>query len=94
MESQFIVVAYDIRDNRRRTKVFKALKNFGTPVQESVFECVLDKQAFQSMKSKVNQVMDVREDAVRYYVLCGSCRERIAATGVPITQEQVAVFVG
>ena len=38
----FIVVAYDICDDRRRLCVHKALKNFGHPVQYSTFECLLD----------------------------------------------------
>lgn len=35
---QFIVVSYDVVDDRRRTKVMKTLKNFGAHVQYSVFE--------------------------------------------------------
>jgi len=38
MMTHFIVLAYDIPDDRRRTKLFKTLKRFGFPVQESVFE--------------------------------------------------------
>ena len=37
----FIVISYDIPDNKRRTKVMKTLKNFGAHVQYSVVECEL-----------------------------------------------------
>ena len=35
------VVAYDIRQDRRRNKVMNTLKDFGLRVQYSVFECEL-----------------------------------------------------
>ena len=38
----FLVVSYDIPDDRRRTKLHRHLKGFGMRVQYSVFECVLE----------------------------------------------------
>jgi CRISPR-associated endonuclease Cas2 len=35
----FLVVAYDVTHDRRRTRVVKILKNYGERVQYSVFEC-------------------------------------------------------
>lgn len=33
-----VIVAYDVEDNRTRTKIFKCLKDYGlTPIQKSVF---------------------------------------------------------
>ncbi|HIP96765.1 MAG TPA: CRISPR-associated endonuclease Cas2, partial [Anaerolineae bacterium] len=40
----FVVVAYDISNDRRRTKLHDTLLNFGTPVQYSVFECIVDQK--------------------------------------------------
>ena len=40
----FIVVSYDISHTKRRNRLHRALKNFGTRVQYSVFECVLCRQ--------------------------------------------------
>jgi CRISPR-associated protein Cas2 len=40
----FIVVSYDISHDRRRARLSRELKNFGTRVQYSVFECVLEPQ--------------------------------------------------
>ena len=39
----FYVVAYDIRDDRRRTRVAKILEDFGDRAQYSVFEMELDR---------------------------------------------------
>jgi CRISPR-associated protein Cas2 len=36
---QFVVVVYDISNDKRRTRLHNALLDYGTPVQYSVFEC-------------------------------------------------------
>ena len=38
------VIAYDIVNNNRRTKVHKTLSGVGTWTQYSLFECFLDKK--------------------------------------------------
>ncbi|KHE91655.1 MAG: CRISPR-associated endonuclease Cas2 [Candidatus Scalindua rubra] len=73
----FVVVAYDISNDKRRTKLFKALKNFGTPVQYSVFECLLNKKDFKDMQKNVREITKRNKDKVRIYTLCGSCQDTI-----------------
>jgi CRISPR-associated protein Cas2 len=46
----FIVVAYDVPEDRRRARLHKALKHFGTLVQRSVFECFLTARQLEQMK--------------------------------------------
>jgi CRISPR-associated endonuclease Cas2 len=36
------IVAYDISDDRRRSRLFRLLRSFGEPLQDSVFVCWLD----------------------------------------------------
>ena len=80
MSHQFIVVCYDIPDDKRRTKLHNALCNFGTPVQYSVFECVVDARGLAQMQASVRKIIKPRLDHVRYYLLCGACRARIQTT--------------
>ena len=42
MGKQFIVVVYDISNDKRRVKLHNLLKDYGTPVQYSVLECYLE----------------------------------------------------
>ena len=37
----FVVVAYDVADDRRRLRIMKMMQGHGEHVQESVFECDL-----------------------------------------------------
>ncbi len=66
---QFLVVSYDISDNRRRTKVMKTLRDFGSHVQYSVFECRLNRAQIQSLKTRLAMLIDPR-DSIRMYYLC------------------------
>ncbi len=79
--SQFILVTYDISDDRRRTKLHNALLNFGTPVQYSVFECLLDEARENEMRRAVQRIIRPKLDNVRYYYLCASCLKRVQTTG-------------
>lgn len=47
----FIIVAYDIVDNKRRTRLAKGMKSYGYRVQKSVFECQLDDDYLQMKKA-------------------------------------------
>lgn len=88
------VVAYDISDNRRRNRLFKTLKRYGTSVQESVFECHLTPEQFVILKRDVDLVIKPKLDQVRYYELCRACSERIRATSASrITSDPVAVVI-
>jgi len=90
----FIVVAYDISDDRRRTRLHKKLKGFGTPVQYSVFECILSPKDLERMKKAVRGVIKEGEgDTVRYYILCEACRRRILTINGAVTREEYAVIV-
>jgi CRISPR-associated protein Cas2 len=75
-----VTVAYDIPDDGRRTRLHRALKHYGTPVQESVFECFLSPREIVNLKKMIGEVIDERIDQVRYYYLCEACSRRIEAT--------------
>ena len=77
-----VVVAYDIPNDRRRTKLARLLTDFGTRVQYSVFECRLDEvDRFEKMLSRVRKLIDTEEDRVRFYRLCAACEDRVLIEG-------------
>lgn len=79
--SQFILITYDISNDKRRTKLHNTLLNFGTPVQYSVFECILDEAREKEMRRAVRRIIRPKLDSVRYYFLCASCLKRVETTG-------------
>lgn len=76
----FLAVCYDIADDRRRRKASKVLEAFGKRVQRSVFECEIEQRQFVTMRQKLSQIV-AEGDRVRYYRLCGSCRDNIEFYG-------------
>ena len=77
----FVVVSYDVVDDRKRTKIAKAMKSYGERVQKSVFECRIDDRQFIRMKKTLESIMDMNEDSVRFYFLCKGCIDRIEISG-------------
>lgn len=83
----FTIVSYDISDDRRRTQVYKALKDFGERVQFSVFECLLTEAQLLRMRKRIEALIDPGEDHVRFYFLCRSCVRRIVPIGGKVTRD-------
>lgn len=77
----FVVVSYDIPDDRRRDRVCQALKDFGTQVQYSVFEANLGFPEIQRLQERLRSLIDPQEDSVRFYFLCQGCVARIRIMG-------------
>jgi len=89
----FVVVAYDISDDKRRALLHRKLKRFGLGVQYSVFECLLKPNQIKHMKEMVKSIIKKKKgDRVRYYYLCESCCDRIEATDTVARQDAPVVF--
>jgi CRISPR-associated protein Cas2 len=84
MQNHFVVVTYDIPSDKRRTKLHKTLCSYGTPVQYSVFECLVDENELERMQAAVKRIIKPRLDDVRYYFLCGACQKRIETTAAGV----------
>ena len=74
-------VAYDITNDKRRNRVAKILKDFGTRIQYSVFECNTDRRALLRLQSQLEKVINFAEDTITFYHLCAACEKQIARIG-------------
>src|SRR5258708_33002665 len=79
--SMCYIIAYDIPDDRRRTKVHKVLTGFGTWTQYSLFECFLTRKELVLLKSKLAKHIEDSQDSVRFYPLCAACLEKVETVG-------------
>lgn len=89
----FLVVSYDVVDDRRRLKVAKVLSDYGQRVQKSVFECDLDERRCLKLKQAVDRLIDHEEDSVRYYYLCPRCRRALEVSGWGAAAEAEEVII-
>ena len=58
------LVSYDIRDPKRLRKVHKLVKDFGWPMQYSVFICDLDAFELLLLKQEVGAVINHSQDSL------------------------------
>ena len=90
----FIVVSYDITNNKRRTKIAKIMLDFGARVQYSVFECNLTDKQIETMRKKIIHVISAEEDTVRFYALCAACKTRVEVHGTgKITEDEAFIII-
>jgi CRISPR-associated protein Cas2 len=75
------VVAYDIPDDRRRTRVHKVLLGFGRWTQYSLFECFLSRKELKLLQAKLAEHLIEKEDSVRFYPLCANCVSKVETIG-------------
>lgn len=85
-ERTFYLLTYDIgggtpQDDKRRLKLAKALLALGDRVQYSVFEAYLTPQELKKLLQKVEKLLDSKQDSLRVYSLCESCRAKARAMG-------------
>lgn len=78
---KYIVVAYDITDDKRRNKICDILLSYGNRVNYSVFECFLEDKEIQKLKKKIEKYLKKDEDIVLYYYLCKDCLEKVERIG-------------
>ena len=88
----FILVAYDVSSNRRRTKVAKLLGRYGDRVNLSVFECEFKKpEALEALKEEIKEIIEPKKDHIRYYTLCEECRRKTVVQGYGMVEEKELV---
>lgn len=89
----FLVVCYDIPDNKRRTRVGKTLEGYGYRVQKSVFECELTGALLKKMMEEIKAIVHHKEDSVRYYSLCERCLPKVRIVGLGEVNRDNSFFV-
>jgi len=76
----FIIISYDIGDDKQRNKIAKLLEAHGTRVQYSVFECNLTEMQLANLKKKLARTVQP-DDSIRFYRLCRECVGRVEIIG-------------
>lgn len=75
------MVVYDVVDDKRRTKLSKYLESIGDRVQKSVFEIYLTPQELEKLLKRLEKFIEKKEDSVRVYFLCETCRGKVRNIG-------------
>lgn len=82
-----VLVTYDVNTETaagktRLRKVAKQCVNYGTRVQNSVFECILDNTQWVLLKSILSDLIDKEVDSLRFYYLGNKHKTKVEHVGV------------
>lgn len=88
-----VVITYDIPSDRRRTKLHSILKSYGQWMQYSVFECNLTATEYARLRNRLNKLIKVEEDSIRFYFLCECCQGKVERIGGEAVRDDRIFFV-
>lgn len=81
-----VLITYDVdtvsdSGKKRLRNVAKACKDYGQRVQNSVFECMLTESQFLLLKARLESIIDLDLDSIRFYFLGKNWSKRIEYLG-------------
>ena len=81
-----VLITYDVNTETaagksRLRKVAKQCVNYGTRVQNSVFECVLDPGQCLMLKAALTELIDENVDSLRFYYLGDNYKHKVEHIG-------------
>ena len=82
-----VLITYDVSTEtsagrKRLNKVAKKCEAHGQRVQNSVFECNIDWSEFITLQSELKNIIDPKEDSLRFYNLGNSYKEKVVHVGI------------
>jgi CRISPR-associated protein Cas2 len=89
----FVIVSYDIKEDKRRTKIHNILKSYGEWVQYSIFECELTETNYAKLRHRLSKLIDHDTDNIRFYLLCRCCQGKIERIGGEMPRDNTVFFV-
>jgi CRISPR-associated protein Cas2 len=90
----YVMISYDIKSDTRRQKIYTALKDYGTWVQYSVFECHLSEKEYRALRQRLKPLIQEEDaDNIRFYQLCGECQQQIEYLGGKSSTDKVKMIV-
>lgn len=82
-----VLITYDVsttssEGRRRLRQVAKKCTDYGQRVQNSVFECVVDATQFRKLQYDLQNLIDPKEDSLRFYRLGDNYKSKVDHFGV------------
>lgn len=87
----FVLVIYDIVNNKRRNKFAKEMSGYGFRVQKSAFEALIDENLFRKLQTEIPKLIDEKEDSVRIYRMTGYGEVNLFGVNSKIEPEEVMI---
>ena len=81
-----VLITYDVETvtssgKKRLRYVAKQCVNYGQRVQNSVFECLVDRAQFAELKHRLESIINKEKDSIRYYFLGSNWKTKVEHIG-------------
>ena len=86
----FVLIIYDIVDNKRRLKLAKFLAGYGFRVQKSAFEALITKKKYKELLERLPAYVS-QEDSIRVYKIIG--KGQVVSFGKKAEKEDEDIIV-
>lgn len=87
----FVLVIYDISEDRRRNKLVKILSSYGFRVQKSAFEAILRPNKYEQLLKEISTV-PAATDSVRIYKIQGQGTVEVFGEPFSIPDEEIIII--
>ena len=82
-----VLITYDVNTEtaagkKRLRQVAKQCVNYGTRVQNSVFECEMDAAKCREVTAVLEEIIDTEKDSLRFYYLGNNYKNKVEHIGV------------
>jgi CRISPR-associated protein Cas2 len=87
------LVAYDISDQKRLSRVARVCEDFGVRVQYSLFECRLEEPEFSDFWLRLLGEIDEKADRVVAYKIDARSAKQTLTAGTMVCSEKVVCYL-
>ncbi len=88
----FVLIIYDIVDNKRRKQLSDYLLGYGFRIQKSAFEAVIKINKYERMMAGISKFVDDEEDSVRVYRITGKGQVNVFGKDVSYSTEETIII--
>lgn len=88
----YILVIYDIVDNKKRVAFAKKMNGYGFRVQKSAFEAYVSENLYKKLLTAIPGLIDRTTDSVRVYKIKGSGEVNLFGVSPQIEDEEVIII--
>lgn len=91
-KKMYILIIYDIVDNKRRYRFAKRMKGYGFRVQRSAFEAYVSDALYRKLLKEVPRIINLEDDSVRIYRIRDDSEVELFGKNVKIEDKDVIII--
>ena len=88
----YVLIIYDIVDNKKRLAFAKKLNGYVFMVQKSAFEAMITESLYRKLIDEIPRMIDKELDSVRVYKIRGSGEVNLFGVSPAIADEEVIII--